>query len=156
MNQQARNTVNSKLLSLFPNGVTTLYFANYEGIDAFRNKNPFEGLGLDTSIMRCLQYNKEYESFFSGKNNEWCETPSGANRSVIDIWRHIKHYNPDLTIFEVMDCLYDLVYEDNDINCFICGDIGRRVFIIDEDVFYLNDGDMYDVFHITFDEWKNI
>jgi hypothetical protein len=152
MNEKARKIVNETLGFLFPNGVTSLYFYS-----DFRGKkledNPFKNLNLDNSILECLNIMRYCESY---DENAHYECREGANRSVIDVWRHLKYFNPDLTIFEVMNTVYKLIYYDNLINTFICGDIYRRVLIAGENEFYAHDYDIYDVFHLFLDEWKNI
>ena len=152
MNEDARKMINDRLERLFPEGVTTLYFSNRSGVNAFGERNPFNDQSeLSEKIYTCLQLNKHSVSYSS-----YFETYAGANRSVIDVWRHIKHYYPDTTIFEVMSTVYNMIYETQQINTFICGDIGRRVLIIDKEDWYAHDSDEYDVFYITLDEWNNI
>jgi len=49
------------------------------------------------------------------------------NRSSIDIWRHIISVTPDVTIFEVLRTLFELI-RDKEVGSLKCPRIGRRVF----------------------------
>jgi hypothetical protein len=97
------------------------------------------------------------------------ETYAGCNRSVLDIWRHCIYYRPELTIFDIMNSLYSLVY-DGDISTLFCGNIERRVFYIyfsynEEDDDFSGEFDGYqdssdeeeeDEFGLVFPEWCGI
>lgn len=48
-----------------------------------------------------------------------------SNRSAKDIWRLIKNFRPDVTIFQVMKALYD---EQENFSVQICSMIEKRVF----------------------------
>lgn len=150
MNEKARKIVNERLDIIFPDGVRSLYFSDYDSILTI-SKNPFEKLSLGDSIIKCLELMKDFCS--STKN--YLETGDDCNRSVIDIWRHLRYYNTKLTIFDVMRELYILV-DMGSISTFICPNIKRRVFIYGEDDFYANDLEIHDTLHLTFYEWENI
>lgn len=156
MNQEKRNTVNDRLGVIFGNEIEVLYFSDWDEKNIF-NKNPFDGMSLIDSIIECLSLNKE---FCSTSQKGGLETDSNCNRSVIDIWRHLKYYNPELTIFEVMSCLYEYIMSEDEeefrISTFICPNIGRRVFILDDTSYYVSDTQFADALHIDFHEWNNI
>jgi hypothetical protein len=67
------------------------------------------------------------EEHASMDHNEFQETTSDRNRSIIDIWRHAKFYQPNVTIFQVMRAMSRLVGAGKS-GCTYCGDIKRRVF----------------------------
>lgn len=108
-------------------------------------------ISLSDAILSLLSYTNAYASGI----NDNIETTPGRLRSVIDIWRHLKKYNPDLTIFEVMDS----IYKDNSyLYSHYCGFIDRRVFCLADNDEYpeeINDWDD-DEFGFNFDYWSDI
>ena len=54
------------------------------------------------------------------------ETGFAKNRSSLDIWRHVKYYLPDVTIYDIMHELFKLNYDH--FYTLFCPDIKRRVF----------------------------
>lgn len=127
-----------------------LVFKGYEP-----EKNPLEGLSTLSSVLEVLRLSGKYPSylFFEGQIDGF-ETYQGCWRSVGDIWRHVVYFRPEITIFDVMDCIYEN-YEE-----FVghyCDTVGRMVFhpasFYDEEDFtgiYTQDGDE---FGIGFDFW---
>lgn len=117
----------------------------------------FKELTLDELVYECLSLTDCYGS----QNPETLsyETQSGKWRSVLDIWRHVRYYQPDVTIFDVMRSLWEqrvkLVGQ-------ICNDIHRRVFKLHEHsewaelVWYENEPEDYDEFELNFNEWADI
>lgn len=104
---------------------------------------------IEDAVYIVLQLCINCTSFFNGNYDCHAE----ANRSSGDIWRHLKKYRPDVTIFEVMRALYELSANEI-IGCDYCDGIRKRVFwgygsstygftIIDE-------------YGLEFDEWTNI
>ncbi len=133
--------------------------ANYIDLDVKK-------LGLPTVIVKVLNYTQDLASGINGV----IETESGRLRSSLDIWRHIKKYNPQTTIYEVMKCIADNWGEMN-LYSHICCTIERRVFRIAEDSFDEDDDDYYDdpeysneindemegdEYGLTFSEWSNL
>jgi hypothetical protein len=117
-------------------------------------------LGLQQVIVNTLNHNYHYASGINGS----IETGRVALRSATDIWRHIKKYNPEVTIYEVMKCIADN-HEDMDLYSHFCCTIDRRVFRIsdaDDDGNYedypreINDYSDDDEFGLTFDEWSEL
>jgi hypothetical protein len=88
------------------------------------------------------------------------DTPPGKNRSVLDIWRHVKFYLPEVTIFDVM---YTLTTIRDSYKSFWCNNIKRRVFVdkFSENIYYKdyyrNDTEnKMDEFNLPFFSWKTI
>lgn len=157
MNQEKRDIVNSRLKDIFCGEIDTLYFSNYDGENIFE-RSPFKDLSLIDSIIECLRLNEDNCS--ANSRTKSVETGEDCNRSVIDIWRHLKYYNSELTIFEVMSCLYNYIMNETEydykISTFICSDIRRRVFILKDHRFYVTDKSVNDSLHINFHDWNNI
>jgi len=88
------------------------------------------------------------------------ETSHGAIRSSVDIWRHIILQFPDITIFDVMNCLFE---NKNKLYGNYCHDVKRLVFSL-EDGEYFEDEYPYeedlelleDEFGLNFLVWKDI
>jgi len=78
---------------------------------------------LDELIIFCL----ERMSYNSSKNyiNNRIETDPNKWRSSIDIWRHVKFYKPEITIFDVMDSLYR---QQDELVGHYCITVQRQVF----------------------------
>src|SRR3972149_8159500 len=62
-----------------------------------------EKLSLDRLVLKCLDLTNLYHSY---SEDNVIETNMGKYRSVLDIWRHVKYFRPEVTIFEVMNSLY--------------------------------------------------
>lgn len=102
-------------------------------------------------------------TYISGSINKagFKETDMAKNRSTIDIWRHVKFFKPETTIFQVMEILYKgikkgLYYTVR------CPDISRRVFKIRK-LRIRNAGsslafgfDTGDEFGLHIQDWENI
>lgn len=59
---------------------------------------------LDALIIECLNASKYYHSI--NCDNKQLETPYDKYRSSLDIWRHVKFFCQEVTIFDVMDSLW--------------------------------------------------
>lgn len=109
---------------------------------------------LQDVIKRVLDYTLDYASVVKGKGESF-ETYSGCLRSSIDIWRHIKKYNPNITIYEVMKCIHDY-FDAMELYNHNCCTIERRVFRISDDNDYrpeMFDKNDADEFGLRFCEW---
>jgi len=92
--------------------------------------------------------------YYRSKNiNNWTETGINKWRSSLDIWRHTKFYKPEVTIFEVMEALYNMskYYVGH-----YCPDISRRVFKLKKNCDAFLQTEDRDEYGLYFYEWKNI
>lgn len=116
-------------------------------------------LSLDDLVIKVLKYAKLYNSFIIDKKD--VDTGPGRNRSSLDIWRHVKYFRPDTTIFDVMHSLYNIVdYKENGlykIASLYCNNIRRRVFCR-SDTIYRNvyNETTSDEYGLTFKFWEDI
>ena len=111
-------------------------------------------LGLTKAIINTLDHTRDYAS---GINNH-IETGPLALRSALDIWRHIKKYNPEISIYEVMKCIADN-HERMGLYSHFCCTIDRRVFVIADDDEYeeeINDDEEQDEFGLYFSDWSEL
>src|SRR5574339_488781 len=111
-------------------------------------------LGLERVILNTLEHTNNYASGVNGNIETGCD----CYRSSLDIWRHIKRYNPDVTIFDVMRCIGNHSYT-MELYSHICSSIERRVFrIADGDDWENEINDSYDrdEYELTFDEWSEL
>lgn len=83
-----------------PNLKTSLIFLDME--KEIPNSKRFS---LEEWVTEILRLAEIYASINEG--GEW-ETRSGAARSCIDIWRHLKYFKPEVSIFEVMEAMYKI------------------------------------------------
>lgn len=107
---------------------------------------------FDNIVLGCLNLTSKYASISSDNK---LTTHRHRWRSSLDIWRHVKYFVPECTIYDVMRSLYknkDLLVGH------YCDEIERRVFILKE-----NSPDcelmclyMCDEFNLIFDDWKDI
>jgi hypothetical protein len=79
---------------------------------------------VDDMIVRTLQLAWDYAS--EHPENGFIECGSKRRRSSLDIWRHIKFYYPEVTIFDVMHSLYNLYRKE--VYGFYCTTVWRRVY----------------------------
>lgn len=107
-------------------------------------------------IVNTLEHTSKYES--GTKDSKLMETNAGRYRSALDIWRHIKKYNPKLTLNEVMKCIADN-WEDMGLYSHFCCTVDRRVFrVADNDNWMVEilDEDETDEFGLEFSDWRNV
>ncbi len=109
----------------------------------------------DAAVLLCL---KLLEARSSISDKYGMETSAGRRRSAIDIYRHLKPYRPKLTLFAVMQTLYQLdAVEGKLVSCY-CNNVKRRVFILKEtfphkeSMHYFTD----DEFGLEFPQWEDI
>lgn len=83
------------------------------------------------------------------------DTYPDCTRSSIDIWRHILSIKPEVTIFEVMETMYNM--SDELVGQF-CDSVDRRVFRLKKRMrgWILADTLDYDEYGLEFPDWRNI
>lgn len=81
-----------------------------------------------------------------------CHT--GASRSAFDIWRCVKYYRPDVTLFQVMNCMARLP-EDNYSRSY-CTVVRKRVFHYTSYGAYHGDDIQKDEFGLVYSDWASI
>lgn len=109
---------------------------------------------LDDMISFVLEMARQRESFYSrGSIYSWRQCRGGANRSAMDIWRHIKYYQPDIDLFSVMRGLFN--YDGNEYVRQVCPTVHKRVFYINYDNRNYNDYNK-DEFSLLWDDWEKI
>lgn len=140
---------------------------NYlDSIPALRHPLVFHGYGekslqfqhtpdIINMIEKVLDLSMDYPSYLWFEGEEFSyETGAGRWRSVIDIWRHIVFFYPDVTIYQVMEAIY--AYQYLFVGHF-CTAVQRRVFLLkeysDDDELYTYD---YDEFSLKFSQWEHI
>lgn len=117
-----------------------LYFEGFKGTLNI-------SLPLGSQVQTVLQLMDEYPSY-NVKTDKY-ETRSGANRSSLDIWRHIIHYNPKVKLYEVMREL-----AKQSCCTLFCFDIQRRVFFTD--CTYWADKEHLDEYKLTWNDWLEL
>ena len=112
-----------------------------------------QDLNSENLILECLKLTYNHGSL---NNKNVRETSSARYRSSLDIWRHVKYYQPEITIFEVMRTLYKnrevLIGQ-------YCNFVHRRVFMYKiNNNWYSMLSDKYeqDEYGLTFYKWRNI
>jgi len=103
-------------------------------------------------ITEILDLSDEFPSY--NVDNE-IETDCGRWRSVLDIWRHVIYYKPDINIFEVMRELFSI--GDEYLVGHYCRDILKRVFKLRKNTnhcsLFIQDRDE---FGLCFSAWETI
>lgn len=132
----------------------------YFGTQEFSNK--FESIknsSIEELIICCLNFLRSGCSYRKIDGELVPDTGSCRYRSSIDIWRHIISIRPEVTIFEVMNSIYnikDKLYGQ------YCTTVWRRVFKNKPKDLY---GDIYpnienqtmeDEYNLLFSSWKDI
>jgi hypothetical protein len=114
-------------------------------------------LRFDLLCLEVLKLSRIYPSYRLNHEtgSTYWETRVGALRSAGDIWRHVKRYKPDATIFNVMAALYRLRTR---VTSSYCGNVRRQVFRPYENLFQIQDNPQAhrSEFAVHFDKWKNI
>ena len=105
---------------------------------------------LDLLVFRVIGCTGKYASI--NTENKRIETHSNRWRSSIDIWRHVKYYKPEVTIFDVMNSLYNM---RNRLRGQYCHLIYRRTFKTSRGG-YIYDQERGDEYNLSFDQWKDI
>lgn len=132
----------------------SLIFCYFNGEDLDKTTSSLiELLPLDLLILECLKLSLSYCS--KDSVNDKIETEPNKYRSSLDIWRHVIYFNPEITIFDVMESLYE---NRGKLITHYCPDIKRRVFKLPRDHYFtsMNDEDCLDEYELTFYDWENI
>jgi len=120
---------------------------------------------LECMIILTLYYSKFLSSYNS--KTKVLETAPNKRRSVLDIWRHIIYFHPEISIFSVMAMLTSKRVKHKLFST-VCYSLGRRVFKLNNRVtgfqsdrkLYLTypDGSpLLDEFHLSFEhDWTRI
>lgn len=129
----------------------------------FQKKSRYYNLeihSLDEIVMKTLKLTEEFPTDTRGHDDY---TDSGKNRSVVDIWRIIKNFLPEVTIYETMKAVYRV---RGKLRCQVCSTILKRVFYVPESRFswespqnitYFNrHEDRKDELGLYFGEWENL
>jgi hypothetical protein len=156
MNQLYRSQIENYLKSVAVKSVDDLYFCeDYydEGIiDCSKQLKITGAISLTTAIYNCLELATKYYSYSKPFD---VETEMGAARSSLDIWRHIKTYNPDITISDVINTMYKM---ENLLVGHYCDGIRRRVFKLQENElgwdFLMKDEK--DEYNLIWKDWENV
>lgn len=117
------------------------------------NKESISKLSINDLVMKVLSLTKRYSSYNLKTGAK--ETKINRRRSSLDIWRHCKYFQPDITIFQVMRSLYKL---EPAINSNYCGFVYRRVFRITDNLLplYLRGHEVHDEYKLLFSSWRDI
>lgn len=106
--------------------------------------------GTNLLVYNVIYWANNFDSFYQRVPTR-CQCRAGANRSVVDIYRHIpKRYN--VTLFDVMSALADMAYA-GDIATMKCNDIRKRVFFLGG---YLEDDFRIDELGLSLPDWRDI
>ena len=112
---------------------------------------------VDDLVDNCMTLLREKGSYrILESGTKYLETHPGKFRSSLDIWRHILAVRPEITIFEVMNSIYnirDRLYGQ------YCSEVHRRVFKIHLVGYYdhgLESTNYRDEYNLLFKDWENI
>ncbi len=114
---------------------------------------PLKEMKLPELVKKILSLS---ENHYSSRVDEVVETGPDRRRSSIDIWRHIKHFQPKITIFEVMSAICEL---EDELEGNLCSVVDRRVFHSqwdDDDGPFIYDQEDLDEFGLLFWNWEDI
>lgn len=114
---------------------------------------------LDNLVIEIIRTSENY--FSKNTITGVIETMNNRRRSVLDIWRHVKYFKSEVTIFQVMEILFRL--RDN-FRYMFCRNVQRRVFTLGTNVIIWGFGNRRghhneytkDEFGLLFKQWKNI
>lgn len=158
MNQENRNKVLNYLNSENVESIEPLVFDGYESIG--EEFTPREFYTVDDMVRLILTLMEDYTSV--SFNDREFQTRQKRWRSCLDIWRHIKYYNSNIEIFDIMHSLYNIKKECGGQ---YCTEIERRTFRIkgieygsyswnNNQTDYISyDGDE---FGLLWEDWENI
>ena len=132
---------------------TTLQFWDLDKLWEDNLTNIANSDNLDMLVFKCLELTVTYLSFNIVTKN--IETTYNRWRSSLDIWRHVKYFKSDVTIFQVMKSLWNIR------KCLVghyCPDISRRVFKIrlDSYTYTMMKVDRCDEYNLEWEDWKHI
>lgn len=110
---------------------------------------------LKSIVFEALTISRRASSCSKDSRGNYFETSSGRLRSALDLWRHIKTYYPEKTIYEVMEALYELEKKGR-VNGHYCGTVRRRVFWPTSGGGVVIGKSFRDEFGLIFSDWENI
>jgi hypothetical protein len=127
---------------------TPLYFVNSYGVI-----KEIEG-GKEISLEKLIYVILDFSSTCYSRDKDVVETGPSRRRSVLDIWRHVKYYLPETTIYQVMNSLYKI---KDELFSEVCLYIQRRVFKLGKFILFKVCDNRVDEFGFSyFNEWENI
>lgn len=106
---------------------------------------------LSKIIKLVIDLSDTFNSVYRIHNTLQCY--AGCNRSMGDIWRHIRAYRKDITLANVLACVYDHRYNTS-FGRMYCNTIYKRVFY--RYMYLVTDDNYKDEFGLRFCEWKDI
>lgn len=139
--RQARRSVAAYLKELIKDGgAESIAPLKFSGDAKIISISIGKNVPLSMRIMNALEQADESNSINSDSFD--VETEKGRDRSVLDIWRHLRYYDKTLSIFEVMREIYGLIFSDyvtisESRNCLLpeskivghfCDTVARQVF----------------------------
>ena len=135
---------------------TILYFDD-EHQRRFNQASIMTDYRLDVMILHMLLNTRDSDSYTkpaSERDTPSLETTKYRNRSVLDIWRHIKSLRSSYSIIDVMHELRGLTVA-NKLSSLVCHNIGRRVFLFNiVQNSYDTDDIERDEFGLKLSEWE--
>ncbi len=113
-----------------------------------------ENKNLEDLTLNCLFLTSGFPSFNPDTN--LYETLSNRRRSSLDIWRHVKYFKPEATIFDIMAILYK---NRSSFHSNYCSQVYRRVFkfpYFGDVSLRTFDSTYHDEYGLSFIQWKNL
>lgn len=165
MNKEHRKLVNDYISNISDSAKVKLYFnSTFQDIysDAAKSK-----LSLNKLIILTLLFTNCSPSCRKDTGGYlYRETDEERNRSVLDIYRHIKSVRKSITIFSVMHSLYNVTFQpgsvrnNSPVEMSVCSTIERRVFyfvgVSLGRVYDDYDLQEFDEFNLQFKSWRYI
>lgn len=113
----------------------------------------------NSSFRLSLPFDQIFDTNFKLINRKgyYSETFNGRSRSSLDIWRHIKYYLPEITLYDVMHSLYNIM-QTHPIMSQYCNTIRRRVFNAQNSYNRPTNysASVTDEYGLKFPDWKNV
>lgn len=89
----------------------------------------YNGESLREFILNFIKdYNENYCTFYVDNDVVQCDTKK--NRSLGDLYNIIRYYIPEVTPDEIVYEFLMLLEQQEDLVCFTCSDIGKRIYTI--------------------------
>ena len=80
---------------------------------------------VETLVLKALLLSRRYRSVNGGGTTE---TTRGRRRSAGDLWRHCKLWEPELSIFQVIQALHTIAMKRSYYGCMYCSTVRKIVF----------------------------
>ncbi|MFH2013949.1 MAG: hypothetical protein ABIJ17_03205 [Patescibacteria group bacterium] len=112
--------------------------------------NNIKELSKKNAVKEVLELSQNYYSKYENRKRIQCKRE--ANRSATDLWRHLKHFRNDISIFDVMTYLYELNI-NNECTSQYCCTVLKRVFSLGRGAYNSRNKDE---FGLTLFDWKDI